>query len=260
MKHLILAAGWIATAAADPSVDVRDIGDGLRSYEMHSSKKLRDDFPANGVLSFAENPVDPQVVTGNPQIDAVHALACHEARLNAVDSIRDGAYQNGAPIPLKAYQTGERWTYVWTRDLAYATDLGLAAMDPERTRESLFFKTSGLKPGINGGAIQQIVQDTGSGGSWPVSSDRIIWALGLRETVKFLPEPQRSQTARDGFAILDATLRQDERVLRDPIDGLYRGEQSFLDWREQSYPKWTADNVGVTVKFRVYEERLVLSQ
>ena len=28
-----------------------------------------------------------------------------------------------------------------------------------------------------------------------------------------------------------------------PADGLYRGEQSFLDWREQTYPGWTKDNV-----------------
>ncbi|MEO8617039.1 MAG: hypothetical protein ABI600_18005 [Luteolibacter sp.] len=245
MRYFVLAAGFsIATATAEPTVEVRDGIDGLRSYEMHSSKKLRDDFPAGGVLSFSETPGDPQVVTGNSMIDAVYALACHEARLNAVDSIRDGAYQNSEPFPLKAYQTGEKWTYVWTRDLAYATDLGLAVMDPQRARESLFFKTSGLKPGITGGATQQIIQDTGSGGSWPVSSDRVIWALGLRETVKFLAEPLRGQTAREGFAILDATLRQDENVLRDPSDGLFRGEQSFLDWREQSYPQWTADNVG----------------
>ncbi|MEO7097917.1 MAG: hypothetical protein ABI162_01050 [Luteolibacter sp.] len=244
MKRILLAAsGLIAAAEAGPSVEGKT-SDGLRSYEMHSSKKLRDDFPAGGVLSFSENPADPQVITGNSMIDAVHALACYEARLNAVNSIRDAAYQNGEPIPLNAYQTGERWTYVWTRDLAYATDLGLAAMDPQRTRESLFFKTSGLKPGITGGATLQIVQDTGSGGSWPVSSDRVIWALGLRGTIKFLSEPQRSEIARQGYAILNGTLRQDENVLRDSSDGLFHGEQSFLDWREQSYPKWTADNVG----------------
>lgn len=243
MKRFLLAAsGLIASASAEPSVEVKTI-DGSRSYELRSSQKLRDDQPSDGVLQFSENPADPHI-TGNNLFDAVHALACREARLNAVDSIRDGAYQNGRPIPLNAYQTGERWTYVWTRDLSYATDLGLAAMDPRRTRDSLFFKTSGLKPGITGGAAQQIVQDTGSGGSWPVSSDRVIWALGVRETLKFLPEPQRGQTARAGFEILDGTLRQDEQILRDPADGLFRGEQSFLDWREQSYPKWTADNVG----------------
>ncbi len=30
----------------------------------------------------------------------------------------------------------------------------------------------------------------------------------------------------------------------DEADGLYRGEQSFLDWRQQSYPEWVTDDVG----------------
>ncbi len=36
------------------------------------------------------------------------------------------------------------------------------------------------------------------------------------------------------------TAEHDRRVVFDPNDGLYRGEQSFLDWREQSYPAWVA--------------------
>ena len=32
-------------------------------------------------------------------------------------------------------------------------------------------------------------------------------------------------------------------MIYDPEDGLYRGEQSFLDWREQTYPGWTKTNV-----------------
>jgi hypothetical protein len=240
----LIATALLAQAAADTPVEISGAPSGPRAFTMHSQAKLRDDLPAEGVVRFTENPDDPRVVTGNPSVDTVHALACHEARLDAVDSISDSAYQNGAAIPLKAYQTGRRWTYVWTRDTAYSAGLGLAAMDPERTLASLMFKTSGLKPGLTGGATRQIVQDTGSGGSWPVSSDRVIWALGIRETVDFLPEPARSETIREAFTILHETLTQDEAVLRDPADGLFRGEQSFLDWREQSYPGWTANNVG----------------
>ena len=39
------------------------------------------------------------------------------------------------------------------------------------------------------------------------------------------------------------TIEHDRKIIYDPSDGLYRGEQSFLDWREQSYPMWTKDNV-----------------
>lgn len=243
----MIAIVLLAQAVADDSfIPVEISGDpsGPRDFTMRSRAKLRDDLPGEGILRFKGHPDDPRVVTGNKSLDAVHALACHEARLNAVDSISDGSYQNGAAIPLHAYQTGRRWTYVWTRDMAYSAGLGLAAMDPERTLASLMFKTSGLKPGLTGGATRQIVQDTGSGGSWPVSSDRVIWALGIRETVDFLPEPARGETIREAFTILHETLMQDEAVLRDPADGLFRGEQSFLDWREQSYPGWTSGNVG----------------
>ena len=38
-------------------------------------------------------------------------------------------------------------------------------------------------------------------------------------------------------------LEDDYQTIYDPETGLVRGETSFIDWREQSYPKWmqTAD-------------------
>ncbi|TAG10640.1 MAG: hypothetical protein EAZ42_02940 [Verrucomicrobia bacterium] len=234
----------IAALGAETSLQVKADEGGLRNYEMRSKKPLRDNLPADGVMNFKEHATDPRLYSGNDALDVAHALACHEARLNAVDSIRDGAYQEGAPIPLNAYQTGEKWTYVWTRDLAYSCDLGLAAMDPQRAIDSLFFKTSGLKDGLHGGAEKQIVQDTGSGGSWPVSSDRVIWALGLRSTISLLEPTRQKEVAKRALPILLGTLAQDRQVLLDPSDGLYRGEQSFLDWREQTYPASAAQDVG----------------
>ncbi|MFW7379185.1 MAG: hypothetical protein ACOH5I_10290 [Oligoflexus sp.] len=32
-------------------------------------------------------------------------------------------------------------------------------------------------------------------------------------------------------------------MIYDPTDGLYRGGQSFLDWREQSYASWCKEDV-----------------
>src|SRR6185437_14058613 len=42
---------------------------------------------------------------------------------------------------------------------------------------------------------------------------------------------------------LNDTLTQDREYALDARMGLYRGETSFLDWREQTYPEWTKDNV-----------------
>src|SRR5690606_27513115 len=45
------------------------------------------------------------------------------------------------------------------------------------------------------------------------------------------------------YLALRNTLEHDRRVVFDSADGLYFGEQSFLDWREQTYPDWTAEDV-----------------
>ncbi|HET7062821.1 MAG TPA: Six-hairpin glycosidase-like protein, partial [Rudaea sp.] len=82
-----------------------------------------------------------------------------------------------------------------------------------------------------------VVQDTGSGGSWPISTDRIVWFLGARH---LLDGPA---FAGKVYKALNDTLAQDRRYVFDAARGLYRGETSFLDWREQSYPAWTAKDV-----------------
>ncbi len=42
---------------------------------------------------------------------------------------------------------------------------------------------------------------------------------------------------------MQGTLAQDRQYVFDLGVGLYRGETSFLDWREQTYPGWTAEDV-----------------
>ncbi|HWH72149.1 MAG TPA: amylo-alpha-1,6-glucosidase, partial [Candidatus Sulfotelmatobacter sp.] len=217
--------------------------DELRTYHLATTAQLRDNIPPEKNVTFAEAPDHATIRTGNLLFDGLYALAVTEALQNSISEIKDGAYDQGRPIPLQAFQTGELWTYVWTRDLAYSAHLALAGFDPERALNSLRFKASTLKPGLNGRFPHQVIQDTGSGGSYPVSSDRIVWALGASETLKYLPAQQRGEFLRQAYSILHDTLEQDRQLVFDPKDGLYRGEQSFLDWREQSYPGWTSDNV-----------------
>ncbi len=53
-----------------------------------------------------------------------------------------------------------------------------------------------------------------------------------------------------GMALPKNTLQQDRQYLFSADLGLYRGETSFLDWREQSYPAWTAkDTVFLAESF-----------
>jgi len=183
--------------------------------------------------------IQPQVLateTASPLFDGLFALAQQEMRQDQVTAIRDGAFDHGRPLPCDCYQTGEKWPYVWTRDLSFSADLALARLDPERTRRSLRFKLSDVRaPGVPQGLY--VAQDTGSGGSWPISTDRVVWFLAARH---LLDDPA---FADETWRALRDTLAQDREYAFDQDMGLYRGETSFLDWREQTYPAWTAEDV-----------------
>lgn len=166
-----------------------------------------------------------------------------EAKDDSVAAIKDGAFNSGQPMACPAggcFETGRKWNYVWTRDTAYSVALGLGAFDPTRARNSLEFKLSPLRDGSS----PQIVQDTGSGGSYPVSTDRVAWAMGAWEVLKFLDGPERLAFRERAFEALRNTLEHDRLVVYDSADGLYTGEQSFLDWREQTYPAWVKSNLA----------------
>lgn len=206
-----------------------------RTFALSTTAPQRDGRPQTRTV--AELAGWPSVQTGSDLFDALYTLALEETREAQVGEIKDGAFNGGAAIPCGkggCFETGKLWTYVWTRDTAYSMHLGLAALDPLRARTSLLFKVSPKRAGFS----SEIVQDTGTGGSWPVSTDRVVWALGAWETLKFLDGKDRDDFRDAAYEALRGTLERDRAVVFDPVDGLYRGEQSFLDWREQSYPGW----------------------
>ncbi|MBM4104598.1 MAG: hypothetical protein FJ263_11255 [Planctomycetes bacterium] len=222
--------------------------EGTKSYTLTTTAALRDNEPADKTRTVSESKSALCLRSGNEMFDALYAMTLDDARLNAVDEIRDGSFEIRESMNRPYFQTGEKWTYVWTRDISYSVDLGLASLDPQRCVNSLLFKTTRLKRDIKGQFARQIVQDTGSGGSYPVSTDRVVWAIGAAKLLHFLDDPSRTRFLDDTWQILHDTIEHDRQVIFDPEDGLYRGEQSFLDWREQSYPGWTKDNVVAIAK------------
>lgn len=123
------------------------------------------------------------------------------------------------------WRTGTLWGGVWTRDVSYSALLALAYMDPDVTRNSLMKKVRNGK----------IVQDTGTGGSWPVSTDRMTWTLAAWQV--YLATGDKKWVEKC-FDIVYQSMLQDEQVVYDSETGLVRGEASFLDWREEVYPRW----------------------
>ncbi len=153
----------------------------------------------------------PQYHSDYPLADALYNLALEEAR-RAVE-------------PDSTFRTGKEWAGVWTRDISYSIILAQAALQPRVAMKSLLRKVQ----------HGRIVQDTGTGGAYPVSSDRVIWAVAAWEVYKATGD---LAWLRQVYPIVRQSLADDWQNLYDPATGLVRGESSFLDWREQTYPRW----------------------
>lgn len=108
----------------------------------------------------------PQLSTPNKLHTAIYNLGLDEM-VNAVE-------------PDTTLRTGKEWAGVWTRDVSYSM-LSMAYMQPEASKISLMKKVT---------PTGRIVQDTGSGGAWPISSDRMIWALAAYEVYKVTGDRQ----------------------------------------------------------------------
>lgn len=170
----------------------------------------------------------PSVSSSQRLQDAIYRLSLEELRQLVRD---DGALSAGA-----------KWPGVWTRDVSLATILSLALVAPDAARASLLAKVD---------SAGRIIQDTGTGGSWPVSTDRMVWALAAWEV--YAATGDRAWLRR-AYDVTRRSAEADLHAARDATSGAFNGESSFMDWREQSYPRWmqpadiyTSQNLGTNV-------------
>lgn len=209
-------------------------GDGIFTATLVFNVYNADDFTATTWTASKDVSKYPTYASGSPLLDALYTLSLEEM-LSDIRS--DGTFRAGA-----------KWDGVWTRDISYSILLALAIIEPEITKNSLRAKTG------NG----RIIQDTGTGGAWPISSDRMTWALAAWEV--YLTTGDQEWLA-ESYALLSASATQDLATIQDEQTGLMRGESSFLDWRKQSYPRWMGPidiynslNLGTNaVHFQTYQ-------
>jgi hypothetical protein len=123
------------------------------------------------------------------------------------------------------WRTGELWGGVWTRDISYSMTLSMAYMRPDISKNSLMRK---VRDG-------RIIQDTGTGGSYPVSTDRIVWSIAAWQLYLVTGD---QDWLKNSYEIIKNSITQDEQIAYDRETGLVKGESSFLDWREETYPRW----------------------
>lgn len=125
------------------------------------------------------------------------------------------------------FRAGALWPDTWTRDAVYSIWFSYAWIMPEVSRKTLDKQTL-RNP-------REALQDTGSGGSWPISTDRVVWALAAWEYYLYTGDSSWLEGAYEG---LSYTARKDIHVAFDKRIGLFKGETCSMDWRTHTYPNW----------------------
>jgi hypothetical protein len=197
-------------------------------YSLHSDKVVQSEYVSvaespdrivsnlNGESYIWERKNDisdfPDLETPYPVEKSVYNMSIDEC-INAVE-------------PDGTLRTGLEWGGVWTRDVSYSTILSMAYMQPQAAMTSLLCK-------IN--SKGEIVQDTGTGGAWPCSTDRQVWVAAAWELYKVTGSREWIEKV---YPVAKKSLEVDMRTIYDEQTGLAKGESSFIDWRKNSYPLW----------------------
>jgi len=158
-------------------------------------------------------------ISAFPQYSSDHMITNAIYNMSVEEMIR-------AVEPDSTFRTGKEWSGVWTRDISYSIILSMAYLQPKVAMNSLMRKVNAKK---------RIIQDTGTGGAYPCSTDRIVWATAAFEIYKATGD---KDWLKQAYEIIQNTVKDDSKVAYDAVTGLVKGESSFLDWREQTYPKW----------------------
>lgn len=181
------------------------------NYQTADEDRKKENYTAKWSLT-KDITAFPQYHSSIPIADAIYNLSLEEM-IRAIE--KDSTFR-----------TGEKWGGVWTRDISYSIILSMAYLQPKVAMNSLLKKVNKKK---------RIIQDTGTGGGYPCSTDRIIWAVAAWELYKATGDKEWLQQA---FEIIRNSIDDDLENVYDAKTGLVKGESTFLDWREETYPKW----------------------
>ncbi len=195
-----------------PELELKDPdGDGIYETTLIMNNKQDEKQTAGHWKLSKDISAFPQYKSGLPVSDAIYNLATEEM-IKAIE-------------PDSTFRTGKEWAGVWTRDISYSIILSMAHLQPKVAKYSLLRKVKN----------NRIIQDTGTGGAYPVSTDRMIWAVAAWELYKVTGD---RDWLKQAYTIIKNSIEDDLKNVYDPTTGMVKGESSFLDWREQTYPRW----------------------
>lgn len=222
-----------------PGLELKDPDkDGIYELELILNEQKKQQVTAASWSMTRDVSAFPRYKSDYVLLDALYNLSLEEMQ-NAVE-------------PDSTFRTGKEWAGVWTRDISYSIILSMANLQPKVAINSLMRKVKN----------NRVIQDTGTGGSYPISSDRMIWAVAAWEVYKNTGDRQWLETA---YPIIRNSVEDDLKNVYDESTGLVKGESSFLDWREQSYPDWMqsadiydSENLGTNAVH--YQTNIVLAE
>ena len=223
MKRLILLFTVLLTAACQgPVIYQTDsytifadkVIQGKYTAVAETPHRIVSDFDRDSLVWEKKHDASgfPELSSPFPVETAVYNMSIDEC-INAVE-------------PDGTLRTGLKWGGVWTRDVSYSTILSMAYMQPQAAMTSLLCK---INP------KGEIIQDTGTGGAWPCSTDRQIWVGAAWELYKVTGSREWLEKV---WPVAKKSLEVDIRTIYDKETGLAKGESSFIDWRKNSYPAW----------------------
>lgn len=196
---------------------------GMRVSKAISDTEILSDYHGKGGVWKLEKDISEFPVftaDNNRMIVALYNMALEEMQKNLrTDS---------------TFATGALWPDTWTRDAVYSIYFSFSWIHKEISKNTLLKQT--LKN------PKEALQDTGTGGSWPISTDRVVWALAAWEYYLTTGDKDWLAQVYDGLAY---TAQKDIHVAFDKNIGLYKGEACSMDWRTHTYPNWFSnENIG----------------
>lgn len=189
---------------------------GTRTAHAVSPTEVRSDYHGENAWQLSkEISAFPKFTTeNNLLIEALYNMALEEMQLDVRSSD-------------STFCAGKLWPDTWTRDAVYSIWFSYAWIMPEVSGKTLRKQTLSNP--------REALQDTGSGGSYPISTDRVVWAIAAWEYYLYTGDREWLEWA---YESLSYTAQKDIHVAFDRNIGLFRGETCSMDWRTHTYPNW----------------------
>ncbi len=213
---------------------------GYQDYTLKNDRVIDNGYnayanSATSITSYASGSAKTWTKTKNlssyPAFKAENSpLAAAVYNLTLEEAVKSIFTENST----RYFRTGTNWDKVWTRDTALSSLYSLAWVFPEISYNC---ERKKVKTSSN---VSVFEQDTGTGGSYPVSTDKIITMLSVWEN--YLVDGNKEHLSYF-YDICNNTIMQDLNVAYDKDADLFRGETCGLDWRDQTYPDWTSETV-----------------